>query len=56
MMTGSNQQRKILYLGHATLKEGEMWGRSMANINRWVDREGKLKMKYLISYLSFTTI
>lgn len=56
MMPESKQRRQILYLGHATLKEGEMWGRSMANINRWVDREGKLKMKFLISYLSFNTI
>ena len=56
MMPDSKEQRQVLYFGHATLKEGEMWGRSMANINRWVDEEGTLKLKFLISYLSFCTI
>ena len=56
MMPDSKAQRQVLYLGHATLKEGEMWGRSMANINRWVDGEETLKLKFLISYLSFCTI
>ena len=34
-----------------TLKEGEMWGHDVANINRWVDGEGKLIVKFLILYI-----
>ena len=46
-MPGSQRQQSDLHLGHATLKEGEMRGRSMANINRWVDGDGKLIIKFL---------
>lgn len=56
MMPALTHQRKILKLGHATLKEGEMWGRSIADINRWVDTDGKLTMKFLIYYLNFSSI
>ena len=34
-----------------TLKEGEMWGHDVANINRWVDGEGKLIVKFIILYI-----
>ena len=47
VMPGSQRQQSDLHLGHATLKEGEMWGRSMANINRWVNGDGKLIIKFL---------
>ena len=30
MIPGPQGQQSVLHLGHATLKEGEMWGRSMA--------------------------
>ena len=52
-MPESEREQSVLHLGHATLKEGEMWGRSMANINRWVDGDGKLTIKFLIYYLQF---
>ena len=53
MIPGSQRQQSVLHLGRATLKEGEMWGRSMANINRWVDGDGNLIIKFLIYYLQF---
>ena len=34
-----------------TLKEGEMWGHNVAIINRWVDGEGKLIVKFIILYI-----
>lgn len=34
-----------------TLKEGQMWGHDVANINRWVDGEGKLIVKFIILYI-----
>ena len=34
-----------------TLKEGEMWGHDVAKINRWVDGEGKLIVKFIILYI-----
>ena len=34
-----------------TLKEGEMWGHNVANINRWVDGKGKLIVKFIILYI-----
>ena len=34
-----------------TLKEGEMWGHDVTNINRWVDGEGKLTVKFIIIYI-----
>ena len=30
------------------LKEGEMWGKTMSDINRYVDRDGKVEIKYII--------
>lgn len=38
-------------LSTTTLKEGEMWGHDVANINRWVDGEGKLIVKFIILYI-----
>ena len=55
-MMPASTHHHTLNLGHATLKEGEMWGRSMADINTWVDRDGKLTMKLLIYYLNFSSI
>ena len=34
-----------------TLKEGEMWGNDVANINCWVDGEGKVIVKFIILYI-----
>ena len=53
MMPGVVNQQSVLHLGHTTLKEGEMWGRSMADINRWVDADGKLILKFIIYYLQY---
>ena len=53
MIPGPQGQQSVLHLGHATLKEGEMWGRSMTDINRWVDGDGNLTVKLFIYYLQF---
>ena len=33
------------------LKEGEMWGKTMGDINRYVDGDGKLEIKFIIYHL-----
>ena len=33
------------------LKEGEMWGRRMSDINRYVDGDGKVEIKFIIYHL-----
>ncbi|XP_067044492.1 uncharacterized protein [Acropora muricata] len=55
MIPGPQGQQSVLHLGHATLKEGEMWGRGIGigDINRWVDGDGNLTIKFLIYYLQF---
>ncbi|CAH3014594.1 unnamed protein product, partial [Porites evermanni] len=34
------------------LKEGEMWGRRMIDINRYVDGDGKVEIKFIIYHLN----
>ena len=33
------------------LKEGEMWGRRMSDINGYVDGDGKVEIKFIIYHL-----
>ena len=33
------------------LKVGEMWGRRMSDINRYVDGDGKVEIKFIIYHL-----
>ena len=42
---------EVTHILPTTLKEGEMWGHDVANINRWVDGEGKLIVKFIILYI-----
>ena len=44
-------EEKTHILPTTTLKEGEMWGHHVTNINRWVDGEGKLTVKFIIIYI-----
>ena len=52
MVLSSGEVEEITYiLPTTTLKEGEMWGHNVAIINRWVDGEGKLIVKFIILYI-----
>ena len=33
------------------LKEGEMWGKTMSDINRYVDGDGKVEIKFIIYHV-----
>ncbi len=52
-MRPGEEHQEVLTLERVTLKEGEMWGRSVTNLLKWVDGNGRLVMKFLIYYLSF---
>ena len=54
MMPGEEKE-EVFVLQHTTLKEGEMQGINLKDINKWVnrDRGGELKIKIIIYYLRF---
>ena len=33
------------------VKEGEMWGKTMSDINRYVDGDGKVEIKFIIYHV-----
>ena len=50
MMPGEETET-VLTLDEQTIEEGEMWGRAMKDINRWVDASGRIKIKFIIYFL-----
>jgi len=50
MMPGEESET-VLTLDEQTIEEGEMWGRAMKDINRWVDASGRIKIKFIIYFL-----
>lgn len=52
MMPGEEKE-EVFVLQHTTLKEGEMQGINLKDINKWVNRDGELKIKIIIYYLRF---
>ena len=52
MMPGEAKEAEYI-LQTITISEGEMWGRKMKDINKWVDANGRLEMKFIIYYLGF---
>ncbi|KAK2547099.1 hypothetical protein P5673_033130 [Acropora cervicornis] len=47
------QEKELLVLQQATLKEGEMWGLNMPDIDNWIGENGKLKITVIIYTLNF---
>jgi len=52
MMPGCEKQ-KVFTLQQVTLNEGEMQGREIKHLNRWVDETGRLNVKFIIYYVRF---
>ena len=52
MMPGQEKQ-KVFFLQEVTLREGEMQGREVKDVNRWVDETGRLYIKFIIYYVRF---
>ena len=52
-MPGERTKEKIVDVGRATLKEGDMWGARVPDISRFVDGDGKLEVKFIITYLEY---
>ena len=52
MMPGGEKE-EVLFLNHTTLKEGEMWEVNLQRINKWVEENGKLRIKFIIYFLKF---
>ena len=47
------QEKELFVLQQATLKEGEMWGLNMPDIDNWIGDNGKLKITVIIYTLKF---
>ena len=47
------QEKELCVLQQATLKEGEMWGLNMPDIDNWIGDNGKLKITVIIYTLKF---
>ncbi len=52
MMPGGEKE-EVLFLTRTTLKEDEMWGVNLQRINKWVEENGKLRIKFIIYFLKF---
>lgn len=52
MMPGEEKE-EVFVLQHTTLKEGEMQGISLKDINKWVNRDGELIIKIIVYYIRF---
>ena len=50
-MSAGEETETTFRLDTAILKEGEMWGRRMSDINRYVDGDGKVEIKLIIYHL-----
>ena len=52
MMPGEELE-EVFVFQQTTLKEGEMQGIGLEDMNKWVKENGELKIKFLIYYLKF---
>ena len=51
MRPGEDTKQHAFILQHETLGEGDMRGVTMADINKWVDADGDLAVKFIIVYV-----
>ena len=52
-MPEEHTKNNVVDVGRATLKEGDMWGALVPDINRFVDANGNLAVKFIITYLEY---
>ena len=53
LMPEEHTKNNVVDVGRATLKEGDMWGALVPDINRFVDANGNLAVKFIITYLEY---
>mgnify|MGYP000161608536 FL=1 len=53
ILKDKRQEKELFVLQQATLKEGEMWGLNMPDIDNWIGHNGKLKITVIIYTLKF---
>ncbi|XP_068739475.1 TNF receptor-associated factor 5-like isoform X2 [Montipora capricornis] len=55
LMPGEHTKDKIVDVGRVTLKEGDMWGARVPDMNRFIDGNGNgnLAVKFIINYLEY---
>ena len=46
------EKEKEFRSGNITLKEGEMWGRDVWDIESFVEEDGRINVKFIIFYLN----
>lgn len=51
VLSPGNDKEKVFILEPTTLKEGEMWGHNLPNLNKWVDGDGNISVKFIIFYM-----
>lgn len=55
VLSPGNENEAVFVLQPTTLKEGEMWGRKLSNLNKWVDGDGNISVVYyLLCTFDFT--
>lgn len=51
VLSPGNENETVFVLQPTTLKEGEMWGRKLSNLNKWVDGDGNISVKFIVFYI-----
>ena len=52
MRPGEHEEHTFI-LQQETLREGDMRGVSMADMDKWVDSDGEINIKFIIVHLQF---
>lgn len=52
LLPGSDKET-VYVEGPARLKEGEMWGRNISDINRCVDGDGRICIKFIVFLINY---
>lgn len=50
VISPGKENETIKKLPPTSMREGSMWGCNLSQVNRWVDVEGEIEMKFLIIY------
>lgn len=56
VLSPGNENETVFVLQPTTLKEGEMWGRKLSNLNKWVDGDGNISVKFIIYYVNLISL
>jgi len=51
VLSPGNENETVFILQPRTLNEGEMWGRHLSNLDKWVDGDGNISVKFIIFYM-----